>query len=318
MAQFGDYVRWRHHDYWVSWSDASTMDIDEARERKLDTPNFWQDVGFLSASICQEGHPLFVLWQATIPKPICDQKPLFNPAKEGEKAFHYLETIAPHELFRQLLVSMFSTSSVVLKNAVKNPTYKIDYLVEKLPLVEETIKHAISSLNEAYIASTEINMDDANSQSRYSVAYDMAISKIGNAVDAFACTEESISQAWGLLEYFPKHTSLVNRLMLVKDVHSLGCIIQEDERDLVVQVRNLCKTTQPEETHDPGIDESTRTFGTPTTRQYILSSIGYRHYNAPYVNFTDNADEMVPIVNRLFASFDGETVRFGVAQGESE
>lgn len=64
--------------------------------------------------LAPQGNTWQQLWDAAKPVPAAQQRPLFDPRLQGERALHFLETLPPPALFAQLLALGFSAASQLL------------------------------------------------------------------------------------------------------------------------------------------------------------------------------------------------------------
>nr|TKS07891.1 hypothetical protein D5086_0000109310 [Populus alba] len=65
----------------------------------------WPPRGRLSQQMSEQGNLWQKIWNDAPALPAYEQKPLLDPFQEGEKILHYLETLRPHQLLEQMLMT---------------------------------------------------------------------------------------------------------------------------------------------------------------------------------------------------------------------
>jgi len=79
---FDDFIRWYSPSDWAP---------DEQQRR-----------GQLSKRMAVPGNTWQTCWELAQPRAASEQKALFEPSQEGERALHFLETLQPDKLFEEL------------------------------------------------------------------------------------------------------------------------------------------------------------------------------------------------------------------------
>ncbi|KAJ6835674.1 rab3 GTPase-activating protein catalytic subunit isoform X1 [Iris pallida] len=101
-AAFEDFIRWHSPSDW---------ETDETEDRSGDK---WPPCGRLSQRMSEHGNSWRQIWNESPAVPSSEQKPLFDPIREGEKVLHYLETLRPHQLLEQMVCTAFRASADTL------------------------------------------------------------------------------------------------------------------------------------------------------------------------------------------------------------
>ncbi|KAJ0979301.1 hypothetical protein J5N97_014775 [Dioscorea zingiberensis] len=109
-AVFEDFIRWHSPSDWVSEEveDRSTGNKEDPEECN------WPPQGTLSQRMSEHGNLWRKIWNDSPALPAFEQKPLFDPIREGEKVLHYLETLQPHHLLEQMVCTAFKVSADTL------------------------------------------------------------------------------------------------------------------------------------------------------------------------------------------------------------
>ncbi|GMF15674.1 unnamed protein product [Phytophthora lilii] len=178
------------------------------------------------------------MWETSAPVPVTRQKRLFDPLQESEKIYHYMETLAPHELFHQMLAGAISSSVFALETALP-----VRVSAQTLPVIHRALDNlrlhgnrAIALLDEAlaeslvaFPAAGRITQrGDRHAQSiaaahqgqQLQVAFEMALDACWKLVRVLEGVEALITKALALLHYFstpheePGALVLVNLLLL--------------------------------------------------------------------------------------------------------
>ena len=114
----GDFVRWYSPADWetISASDTErdepvvdstapeTADNDELVED--DVQDEFPGFGRLSARMRAKGNIWRMMWIQSTPRPVTEQKMIFNYETQGERAIHYLETLSPNDLMQQYVFTL--------------------------------------------------------------------------------------------------------------------------------------------------------------------------------------------------------------------
>lgn len=348
-----DFIRWHSPKDWISWEKLSSEEKEQSFMIQTKESNDhqslqwnWPEYGRLSQrmgnSSCSSN-----LWKQTWLEAlsICvqDQRPLFNPTHEAEKVFHFLETLAPFEMFHHILVGTITNAIYILKYGSIEPISKIALIDSALPLLSVSCNKAIDALDETsrtvhgYL---EIPVADKKVQDYIQVAFAMTIEVMEKLVQDVCDVEATVAFASSSLRIFPTQYNLINRMLLQYRINhavaDTSCAVEDpDERR---EIQYLFGQYQQEEERDGHQEEtlkdSTRALTTaaplqdPIRREYILSCIVPRPFNYATSSRQEGATsasvddgEFVhcqKVVNRLYAEFDKDTVRFGLAESESD
>ncbi|KAK4355965.1 hypothetical protein RND71_024936 [Anisodus tanguticus] len=108
-AVFEDFIRWRSPGDWET--DDNMEKVVSHTNAVVDSRNDWPPRGKLSERMSERGNSWRKIWNETPPLPASEQKPLLDPNQEGEKVLHYLETLRPYELLRQMVCTAFKASA---------------------------------------------------------------------------------------------------------------------------------------------------------------------------------------------------------------
>ncbi|PKA66896.1 hypothetical protein AXF42_Ash003553 [Apostasia shenzhenica] len=131
-AIFEDFIRWHSPGDWES-DDAE----DKSAFDEVEPPNFrWPPKGKLSRRMTEHGMSWRQIWSTSPALPAFEQKPLFDPIREGEKIIHYLETLKPQQLLSQMVFTAFRACAETLSQTkyghFKLMNVKIDQLYRTL------------------------------------------------------------------------------------------------------------------------------------------------------------------------------------------
>ncbi|XP_006346203.1 rab3 GTPase-activating protein catalytic subunit [Solanum tuberosum] len=109
-----DFVRWHSPPDWME------CDTNDGINETLDTNDSLSGRGQLSTRMQKEGNLWRELWETSKPVPAVRQTPLFDEDLAVESILDNLEDISPHELFKQLFISLlgsgFVTAEAILSN----------------------------------------------------------------------------------------------------------------------------------------------------------------------------------------------------------
>ncbi|XP_020273747.1 rab3 GTPase-activating protein catalytic subunit isoform X2 [Asparagus officinalis] len=108
-ALFEDFIRWHSP---TDWENDETG--DRLRDDKMEGDNSWPPRGRLSQRMSEQGNSWRKIWNDSPALPVSEQKPLFDPIREGEKILHYLETLKPQQLLEQMVTTAFRASADTL------------------------------------------------------------------------------------------------------------------------------------------------------------------------------------------------------------
>ncbi|KAM0953812.1 putative Rab3 GTPase-activating protein catalytic subunit [Dioscorea sansibarensis] len=109
-AVFEDFIRWHSPGDWESG------EIESGSTGNKEDPEGcnWPPRGRLSQRMSEHGNSWRKIWNDSPALPASEQKPLFDPIREGEKVLHYLETLQPHHLLEQMVCTAFKVSADTL------------------------------------------------------------------------------------------------------------------------------------------------------------------------------------------------------------
>ncbi|KAJ8543586.1 hypothetical protein K7X08_006109 [Anisodus acutangulus] len=108
-AVFEDFIRWHSPGDWET--DDNMEKVVSHTNAVVDSRNDWPPRGKLSERMSECGNSWRKIWNETPPLPASEQKPLLDPNQEGEKVLHYLETLRPYELLRQMVCTAFKAAA---------------------------------------------------------------------------------------------------------------------------------------------------------------------------------------------------------------
>lgn len=108
-AVFEDFIRWHSPSDWESDESEDKLGADK---KELDSN--WPPCGRLSQRMSEPGNSWRRIWNDSPALPASQQKPLFDPVREGEKTLHYLETLRPYQLLQQMVSTAFRASADTL------------------------------------------------------------------------------------------------------------------------------------------------------------------------------------------------------------
>lgn len=112
---FEDFIRWHSPGDWIEDSLDKTMEGHECiGQENNDIKNSWPPRGRLSERMSEAGNSWHQIWSYVQAAPASEQKPLFDPDREGEKVLHYLETLRPNQLLGQMICTAFSGAADTL------------------------------------------------------------------------------------------------------------------------------------------------------------------------------------------------------------
>ncbi|KAL5974961.1 hypothetical protein ACLOJK_031637 [Asimina triloba] len=128
-AIFEDFIRWHSPGDWENEAEGNNKCSDHEIKGKN---REWPPHGRLSQRMSEGGNSWRQIWNHSPPLPVFDQKPLFDPNREGEKVLHYLETLRPHQLLEQMVCTAFRAAVDTLNQTsfgdLKQMATKVDQL----------------------------------------------------------------------------------------------------------------------------------------------------------------------------------------------
>eukprot|EP01117_Protostelium_nocturnum_P015229 TRINITY_DN5880_c0_g1_i5.p1 TRINITY_DN5880_c0_g1~~TRINITY_DN5880_c0_g1_i5.p1 ORF type:complete len:829 (+),score=172.70 TRINITY_DN5880_c0_g1_i5:706-3192(+) len=166
-----DFVRWHSPRDWIpeDGEEDSKSRFGQLSQRFQIPGNLWQ-----------------TCWNESEPKNVVDQKPLFHFVKEAEKILHYLETISPVELTKQLIAVGFSTIYGSLECQTVSSIPPVKTAFEKLTLKFRSVDW---------------------------LDYESIVENIENIQSALALVEVKVYQSKSLFLKFPNDPLLVSNLL---------------------------------------------------------------------------------------------------------
>ncbi|KAI4368913.1 hypothetical protein MLD38_017416 [Melastoma candidum] len=128
-AVFEDFIRWHSPGDWETDEDEKCGPSVNVTPGSKDE---WPPRGRLSQRMSDHGNLWRKIWNDAPALPASDQKPLFDPNREGEKVLHYLETIQPHQLLEQMICTSFRAAADTIYKTnfgdLKQMTSRMDQL----------------------------------------------------------------------------------------------------------------------------------------------------------------------------------------------
>lgn len=122
-AVFEDFIRWHSPRDWEN-------DVNE--EIGVSESSVWPPRGKLSERMSDPGNSWRKIWNEALAVPASEQKPLWDPNREGEKILHYLETLRPYQLLEQMVCTAFRAAADTLYQTsfgdLKQMTIKVGQL----------------------------------------------------------------------------------------------------------------------------------------------------------------------------------------------
>lgn len=111
-AVFEDFIRWHSPSDWENDETEGRLGDD-----KMELKSNWPPCGRLSQRMSEQGNSWRRIWNDSPALPASQQKPLFDPVREGEKIIHYLETLRPHQLLEQMISTAFRAAADTLSQS---------------------------------------------------------------------------------------------------------------------------------------------------------------------------------------------------------
>ncbi|KAL1542339.1 rab3 GTPase-activating protein catalytic subunit-like isoform X1 [Salvia divinorum] len=122
-AVFEDFIRWHSPRDWEN---------DENEENGASESSSWPPRGKLSERMSDLGNSWRKIWNEAPAVPASEQKPLWDPNREGEKVLHYLETLRPYQLLEEMVCAAFRAAADTLNRTsfgdLKQMNIKMDQL----------------------------------------------------------------------------------------------------------------------------------------------------------------------------------------------
>lgn len=296
------------------------------------------------------------MWERAAPVPVAQQRCLFDPMHEAEKIFHYLETISPHELFHQMLAGAVASALFTLETALPVASQALPVFHAAMRALRERSARAIALLDDAlaesqvaFPAGKDQRDEHERAKGQLQVAFEMALDACWKLVLELERVEALLSHARALLVYFPPSekaaaageradpsVALVNVLLAqalaressgpAEGIGSDGAGVSE-----LLKVGALRERVTTLVLLNPALSG-------PVQREYVLRCVSPRPFlrdNAytadPNVEggggdglgdggeyHQELLEESPLVVNRMYAQFQKNTVRFALVLAESE
>ncbi|TMW65395.1 hypothetical protein Poli38472_008037 [Pythium oligandrum] len=348
-ACLADFVRWYSPKDWIPFDSSNTADLPAGGK------DLWwfENKGMLSERMrtppsssesTTSQHLWYQMWQNSVPTPVVKQKRLFDPVGESEKLYHYLETIAPHEMFHQMLAAAISSCYVALEQSVLPfPSTRIPLIRAALGQLRTVCDRAITLLDDAFAASQvavpvsreKKEEEQARMKGQLQVAFEMALDACWKVVQVFEECEMLASEASSLIQLLSdpdasdvssEFLQLVNALLLTNRSGKLPTDASSSDVLILLQNEGMRNRLASLVLHNPSSRD-------PTQREYVLRCICPRPYYEDPLHgkhgfdgnesdaestLLDLVDESPVVVNRMYASFTRQTVRFALTLSESE
>ncbi|XP_009599597.1 uncharacterized protein LOC107789087 [Nicotiana tabacum] len=109
-----DFIRWHSPPDWME------CDTNDEINETLDANDSLSGRGQLSTRMQKEGNLWRELWETAKPVPAVRQTPLFDEDLAVESILDNLEDISPHELFKQLFISLLGSGFVTAEATLSN------------------------------------------------------------------------------------------------------------------------------------------------------------------------------------------------------
>ncbi|CAH1757412.1 11528_t:CDS:10 [Entrophospora sp. SA101] len=180
-----DFIRWHSPKDWIP-DDSGDPNKGKLSPRMMAEGNLWQE-----------------LWMSAKRVPVKRQKPIFKYNGEAEKALHYLEHLQIHELFIQLLPTIFLIAyDTLLTNPVVRDIKPVASSISKL--AQDLIRFPWNDVGLEYEAFSEL-------------------------IRSFKEIEMLMGKAFSLLRKLPKQYHLIERLLETPETQ----VLDGEERDSV-------------------------------------------------------------------------------------
>lgn len=298
------------------------------------------------------------MWETAAPVPVARQKCLFDPLHESEKIYHYLETISPHELFHQMLAGVIASAFYTLETALPFSSKKLPVFHAAMQGLHERCNRAISLLDEAlaesqvaFPAGKDQREEHERAKGQLQVAFEMALDACWKLVLELEHVEALLSNALALLGYFlpdskqmddheavSESIELVNLLLLQAHMVRSASGISGGAIHSFGSGRSISEllTTESLRQRVATLVLLNPVLSGPVQREYVLRCISPRpflrehYYMDDSVGGDDDAygqsrsssdrelEESPLVVNRMYAAFKKNTVRFALVLAESE
>lgn len=351
-----DFIRWYSPKDWVPTDPLHGDELVKSLPQDGKDVWWFEKQGMLSDRMrfgSTHQHLWQQMWETSAPVPVSRQKCLFDPLHESEKIYHYLETISPHELFHQMLAGVIASAYYTLETALPFPSKELPVFHAAMQDLLERCNRAISFLDDAlaesqvaFPAGKDQREEHERAKGQLQVAFEMALDACWKLVLELEYVESLLSNALALLEYFPPPApemskenravansasiELINLLLLQAAQRTNGArdggSAFEGRRSIseLLQVDSLRERVTTLVLLNP-------VLAGPVQREYVLRCISPRPFLREYYSEDDpveqpngtesssgELEESPLVVNRMYAAFKKNTVRFALVLAESE
>ncbi|KAK7385566.1 hypothetical protein VNO78_31290 [Psophocarpus tetragonolobus] len=145
-AVFEDFIRWCSPEDWIE----DDLGVEMSKDN-------WPPRGRLSKRMSENGNLWRYIWNSAPALPVSEQKPIFDPNREGEKVLHYLETLQPHQLLEQMVCTAFRVTADTLIQTSYGELKPMDTLMQQLYL---TIAPALKPLQVNRLSADSETIED--------------------------------------------------------------------------------------------------------------------------------------------------------------
>ncbi|MED6152065.1 hypothetical protein PIB30_088407 [Stylosanthes scabra] len=121
-AVFEDFIQWHSPADWIE---------DPEVEKSKDN---WPPRGHLSKRMSESDNLWRELWDRAPALAASEQKPLYDPNREGEKVIHYLENLNPHQLLAQMVCTAFLAAADTLNKTSYGELKQMETKMQQLYL----------------------------------------------------------------------------------------------------------------------------------------------------------------------------------------
>ncbi|KAL2636313.1 hypothetical protein R1flu_007792 [Riccia fluitans] len=154
-AALEDFVRWHSPRDWLEYDDENGDAEISGSVHTDDSGEIWPPRGRLSQRMSQPGNLWAQIWDQIGPQPACEQKPLFDFQREGEKVMHYLDTVRPQQLLGQMLCTAFVNCLEILKRTRIGDLPRLRSGISGLYSSANIVLEPISTMTKADVPSKE-------------------------------------------------------------------------------------------------------------------------------------------------------------------
>ncbi|XP_057789403.1 uncharacterized protein LOC131006243 isoform X2 [Salvia miltiorrhiza] len=136
-AVFEDFIRWHSPRDWENDSNG----VSES--------STWPPRGKLSERMSDSGNSWRKIWSEAPAVPASEQKPLWDPNREGEKVLHYLETLRPYQLLEEMVCAAFRAAADTLNQTSFGDLKQMTIKMEQLYITIATVLKIFQAQNTA-------------------------------------------------------------------------------------------------------------------------------------------------------------------------